>query len=104
MAQANDLADRFAIQRVYHSVSDLLDAESPDVGHGGTPPHTHAELAVTALERGIHVLVEKPMALLPSEVESMMAAASRGGALLTVDHNRLFDPVMLEARRLVDYA
>jgi predicted dehydrogenase len=102
MAQANDLADRFAIQRVYHSVSDLLDAESPDVVHVVTPPHTHAELAVTALERGVHVLVEKPMALLPSEVESMMAAASRGGALLTVDHNRLFDPVMLEARRLMD--
>jgi predicted dehydrogenase len=102
MAQANDLADRFAIQRVYRSVPDLLDAESPDIVHIVTPPHTHAELAITALERGVHVLVEKPMALAPDEVDAMSAAAKRGGAMLTVDHNRLFDPVMLEARRLVD--
>jgi predicted dehydrogenase len=99
--RANDIADRFALRNIYRSVGDMIAAERPDVVHVLTPPHTHAEVAVAALERGVHVLVEKPMANTSAEVEWMLDAAHRGGALLTVDHNRLFDPVMLEARRLV---
>jgi predicted dehydrogenase len=99
---SNDLADRFQIARIHRSVEDLIEVEQPDVVHVLTPPHTHAAIAVAALERGVHALVEKPMALDPAEVDRMEAAAEAGGALLTVDHNRLFDPVMLEARRLVD--
>lgn len=99
---SNDLADRFAIQRIHRTVEDLIEVERPDVIHVLTPPHTHAQVAIAALERGVHVLVEKPMALGPDEVDRMAAAAKAGGVMLTVDHNRLFDPVMLEARRLVD--
>lgn len=101
LVRANELADRFAIRNVYRSVEDLIDAERPDVVHVLTPPHTHAEVAIAALERGVHVLVEKPLANTVEEVEAMTRAAQRAGAVLTVDHNRLFDPVMLEARRLV---
>lgn len=99
--RANDIADRFALRSIYRSVADLIERERPDVVHVLTPPHTHAEVTVAALERGVHVLVEKPMANTSAEAERMLNAAHRGGALLTVDHNRLFDPVMLEARRLV---
>ena len=99
--RANDIADRFAVQNIYRAVVDMIDSERPEVVHVLTPPHTHAEVAVAALERGVHVLVEKPMANTSAEVERMLTAAQRGGALLTVDHNRLFDPVMLEVRRLV---
>jgi len=101
LVRANELADRFAIRNIYRSVEELIDAEHPEVVHVLTPPHTHAAVAVAALERGVHVLVEKPMANTLAEVEAMTRAAQRGGAMLTVDHNRLFDPVMLEARRLV---
>ncbi|RMD83188.1 MAG: gfo/Idh/MocA family oxidoreductase [Candidatus Dadabacteria bacterium] len=102
VVQANDLADRYGIQRAYCSVSDLVEAEHPDVIHVLTPPHTHAEVAIPALERGIHVLVEKPMAVDPAEARAMRNAAVRGGALLCVDHNRLFDPVVLRARQMVE--
>jgi predicted dehydrogenase len=102
LVQANDLADRFAVQRVYRTARELLDAEKPEVVHVLTPPHTHAAVAVEALERGIHVLVEKPMATDSAEAEVMVRAAQSSGAMLTVDHNRLFDPAMLEARRLAD--
>jgi predicted dehydrogenase len=103
VVRANALADRFAVQRIYRSLTDLLDVEKPDVVHVLTPPHTHATVACEALERGVHVLVEKPMAVAPAEVDRMVEAAGKGKALLVVDHNRLFDPVMLEARRLLDH-
>ncbi|RMD86069.1 MAG: gfo/Idh/MocA family oxidoreductase [Candidatus Dadabacteria bacterium] len=99
---ANELADRFAIQRVYSSITDLIDVEKPDVVHVLTPPHTHASVAIEALERGVHTLVEKPMTLNSGEARAMKAAAARGRALLCVDHNRLFDPVVLQARGLVE--
>ncbi|HYC54787.1 MAG TPA: Gfo/Idh/MocA family oxidoreductase [Candidatus Binatia bacterium] len=98
--QSSDLADRFGIQRVYRGVDEMLSVERLDVVHVLTPPHTHARVAVAALERGVHTLVEKPLCLDPAEVETMTAAAERGGAMLTADHNRLFDPPMLAARKL----
>ncbi|HYC01375.1 MAG TPA: Gfo/Idh/MocA family oxidoreductase [Candidatus Limnocylindrales bacterium] len=98
--QSSELADRYGIQRVYRGVEEMLAAEQLDVVHVLTPPHTHARVAIAALERGVHALVEKPLALDPREVEAMKAAAERGGAMLTADHNRLFDPPMLAARRL----
>jgi predicted dehydrogenase len=85
----------------YADVDELLAAAQPDVVHVLTPPATHASLAIQVLEAGVHVLVEKPMALTTVEADAMVAAASRAGRYLTVDHNRWFDPVMLEARALL---
>jgi predicted dehydrogenase len=97
-----ELADQFAIQRTYQDPIELFDIEKPDVVHVLTPPHTHADVAIAALERGIHTLVEKPLALDPADARRMQDAALASGAVLTVDHNRLFDPPMLVARQLVD--
>ena len=73
-----------------------------DAVHVLTPPTTHADTAILALEQGVHVLVEKPMATSAAAARRMEAAAQAAGRLLCVDHNRLFDPVILEARALVD--
>ncbi len=101
-ARANDLADRLGVSRVYLSLEDLLEVEKPDVVHVLTPPHTHAAVARTAIDRGVHTLIEKPMTLDPDEAAELARAAEERQVLLTVDHNRLFDPVMLKARHLAD--
>jgi predicted dehydrogenase len=85
----------------YADIDELLAAAQPDVVHVLTPPATHATLAIQLLEAGVHVLVEKPMALTVVDADAMVAAALRAGKYLTVDHNRWFDPVMLEARALL---
>jgi len=85
----------------YADVDELLAAAQPDVVHVLTPPATHAALAIQLLETGVHVLVEKPMALTTADADAMVAAARRAGKHLTVDHNRWFDPVMLEVRALL---
>jgi len=86
----------------YADADELLSAARPDVVHVVTPPATHATLAVQLLEAGLHVLVEKPMALTTAEADMMVAAARRTNRYLTVDHNRWFDPVMRRARALLD--
>jgi predicted dehydrogenase len=86
----------------YVDVDELLSAARPDVVHVLTPPATHASLAVQLLAAGLHVLVEKPMALTTAEADEMMLAARRANRHLTVDHNRWFDPVVEQARQLLD--
>ncbi len=100
IAAAGELADRHGIQRVYRSVADMLECERLDAVHVLTPPHAHARVAIAALERGVPALIEKPLALTAADVDAMAAAARRGSTFFTADHNRLFDPPMLEARRL----
>jgi predicted dehydrogenase len=55
-----------------------------------TPTTTHAEIAITALEAGKNVLVEKPMALSSRECEAMKAAADKSGKSLCVYHGLCF--------------
>jgi predicted dehydrogenase len=86
----------------YIDIDELLSAAEPHVVHLLTPPATHAGLAIQLLEAGLHVLVEKPMALKVEEADAMVAAAGRSGKYLTVDHNRWFDPVMQQARALLE--
>jgi predicted dehydrogenase len=49
-----------------------------------TPPSTHAALSVAALDAGVNVLVEKPMAPSLEECDAMLAAQERSGKLLSV--------------------
>jgi predicted dehydrogenase len=56
------------------------------------PTHLHKPLAVEALRRGKHVLVEKPMALDPNECAGMIAAAKSAGRVLMVAQVLRFFP------------
>jgi predicted dehydrogenase len=94
------LAAAFGISRRYHDATELLDRERPEVVHIITPPRTHRDLAVEAIEAGCHVLVEKPMAMDAAEADEMIAASRRRGCALGVSHTQLFDPAVLKAREL----
>jgi len=52
------------------------------------PTFLHAPIAIAALERGLHVLCEKPIARTPEEAAAMVAAAQRAGRVLDVAFNR----------------
>jgi predicted dehydrogenase len=66
-----------------------------------TPNAFHAEMAMAALRRGIHVLVEKPMAVSLAEAQAMMAAAQDSRALLMVGHSRRYFPSYRQAFALL---
>ena len=67
------------------------------------PTTTHLPLALAAIERGIAVLVEKPLAATPSEADAIVAAASVPGAPpVQVGHIERFNPAVLELGRLLD--
>ncbi|PWJ52607.1 Predicted dehydrogenase [Quadrisphaera granulorum] len=59
-----------------------------------TGPATHADLARRALERGRHVLVEKPLALRPTDAESLTSLAAAADLVLMVGHTFAFNPAV----------
>lgn len=63
-----------------------------------TPTETHSEIACAFLERGVHVLVEKPFAKTLEEADAMIAAAQKSGAKLMVGHLERFNPAMVALR------
>jgi UDP-N-acetylglucosamine 3-dehydrogenase len=58
------------------------------------PTHLHRELAIACIERGVHVLVEKPIASSVEEGRAIIAAARRAGVALMVGHVERFNPTV----------
>ena len=67
-----------------------------------TPTSTHASLSIAALEAGIHVLVEKPMAPSLEECDAMLAAQQRSGRLLSVVAQNRFRDDLATLKAVVD--
>ena len=66
------------------------------------PTTAHVPLALAAIERGIAVLIEKPLAATVDEGMAVVAAARRHGVPVQVGHVERFNPAVLELGRLID--
>ncbi len=84
------LALAYPAVQTFADAEDLLALQALDAVVVATPLMSHFPLARTALERGKHVLVEKPMAASVAEAEELTAIARRNGLTLMVDHTFLF--------------
>jgi predicted dehydrogenase len=58
------------------------------------PTHCHHDLAIACIRRGVHVLVEKPIASSTEEGHSIIAAARRAGVTLMIGHVERFNPAV----------
>jgi predicted dehydrogenase len=67
-----------------------------------TPHLLHGEVAVAALENGLHVLSEKPIAAEVGEADRMVATARKRGLTLAVVFQRRWDPLYRRAAELVE--
>jgi len=98
IAAARELAPDVA---AFASAEEMLDSGLVDVVVVSTPPNTHHYWAMEALRRGIHVVLEKPMALTAQECDEAMALAREKGLTLIVFQNRRFDADFVTIRRLI---
>lgn len=65
----------------------------------GTP--LHRPMTVAALEAGMHVFVEKPVAGSMADVQAMQAAADQAGRRVAVGYQQMYDPTTLELKRAI---
>jgi len=87
-----EAAERAPGGAVYPSLEEALAAEELEAVVVATPPDAHREVAVAALENGLHVLCEKPVAQDLRDADAMIRAAEASAGRLVVGHIRRFDP------------
>ncbi|HUG37325.1 MAG TPA: Gfo/Idh/MocA family oxidoreductase [Candidatus Limnocylindrales bacterium] len=81
---------RFGLTRLYPDAAALLRAEPVDLVVVGTPPETHRDLCLSAIEHGAHVLCEKPLCGTAADAARVIAAAEAKGRLLAVNNQYRF--------------
>lgn len=86
----------------HQDYDDLLARGDLDAVEVCTPNHLHAGPTIAALQAGLHVLCQKPMAATLAEAQAMIAAAQANDRLLGVLYMNRFAPLPLNLKRIVD--
>src|SRR5215204_3354239 len=92
---AQFVQQRYRAQSYFVDYREMLTAVRPDVVHVLTPPHTHKSLVADCLEKGAHVICEKPMTATAAETIGLLDQAKRQGKTLIETRNLLFNDGVL---------
>jgi predicted dehydrogenase len=109
--RARTVAENLGVS-CYVDMGEMIAHQRPDALSIVVPTSLHYAIAKEALERGIHVLIEKPVTTRPSEAEELLKLADRNNLVLQVGHIERFnsavrhisqtirDPFYLESTRI----
>jgi predicted dehydrogenase len=88
--------------RTYSSYEEMLGEEDLDLVDICTPPKYHAPAAIAALEAGVHVMCEKPMARTWLECLDVVEAVEKSGRFYQHNENWIYDPLWYTAKKAID--
>ena len=83
----------------YDDFTKMLEECQPDLVSIALPTVLHSEVGKDLIHRGIHLLVEKPIAASVEEGEELVKLAQQQGVILAVGHIERFNPAVIELRR-----
>ncbi|AMR06221.1 dehydrogenase (plasmid) [Bacillus thuringiensis] len=98
--RAKEIANNYGVN-MYTDYNELINCEELDAVSVCTPNHLHASISIAALQAGIHVLCEKPMATSKADAEMMIGAAEKSGKKLMIGHNQRFVASHQKAKQLI---
>jgi predicted dehydrogenase len=100
-ARAREVAAQFGVPRHCADAGEIF--AMPDVDAVGvcTDPGSHADLAISAMRAGKHVLVEKPLALTTADCARMIDAAEASAVVAMTGHHMRFHRLIQEARERI---
>jgi predicted dehydrogenase len=93
---------RYPFVNVTERAEEAIDDPSVEAVVIATPVSTHYELARRALERGKHVLVEKPMTRSVAQGEALLELADKKGLVLMVDHTFIYTGAVRKIKEMID--
>jgi predicted dehydrogenase len=88
--------------RLYGDLAKLLTEEHPEGVTIAVPTRRHADAALACIDRGVPLLVEKPLAAAVEEAEELQSAAAAAGVPLMVGYVERFNPAVQELKRRID--
>jgi len=86
----------------YRSYKELFDHERLDAVTVAVPTRFHLEVGLAAIEHGLDVLMEKPIATDLDEAQQLIAAAKKHGTVLAIGHIERFNPGVRELKKRLD--
>jgi len=90
LPKARALADRFQVRDTFADIEELLEYEQLDAIAICTPNHLHEPHVLAALSAGVHVLVERPLALNLAGAQRLLRQAEKRDKLLAVGMNHRY--------------
>ncbi|MEM9294645.1 MAG: Gfo/Idh/MocA family oxidoreductase [Planctomycetota bacterium] len=103
LAQAPELTPVAPDAQAYSSGASLIESGQCDAVLIATPHHDHPRLAAAALEAGLHVLVEKPIAVSVAEADALLEARSRfPDPVFAAMFNQRTHPIWRTVKSLID--
>jgi predicted dehydrogenase len=100
-ARAKDYAERHNVKKWYATVDELIHDPEVTAVYVATPPGSHEEISIKALQAGKPVYVEKPMAINAVAAQRITDAAKQSGIKLCVAHYRRQQPLFLKIKELI---
>ncbi|PQJ72632.1 hypothetical protein BTO14_04900 [Polaribacter butkevichii] len=100
--KVKDFAQRHHVSNWTTNALDIINSKNINAVYIATPPSTHLEYALKALEAGKNVYLEKPMVLNYDEANTLLEATKKGNNKLTVAHYRRCLPVFIAVKELLE--
>ena len=100
-AKAKDYAQRHDVPKWYDDANSLINDTDVSAIYIATPPSSHEQYTLAALNAGKHVYVEKPMAINAAAARTMMNAAQEKNIKLVVAHYRREQPLFKKIKQLL---
>ncbi|UEG52385.1 Gfo/Idh/MocA family oxidoreductase [Mucilaginibacter daejeonensis] len=100
--KAADYASRHNVGKWYNNADEVFNDPEINAIYIATPPSSHLEYTLAALQKGMAVYVEKPVAMNAAEAQHMAEAARTYGGKLVVAHYRRRLPMFLKVKELLD--
>jgi scyllo-inositol 2-dehydrogenase (NADP+) len=88
--------------RAYSTWEEMVEHEELDLVVNASPSHQHFPISLELLNRGFHVLCEKPLAKTAKEVDQLIEASERTGNILAVFQQSRYQPAFVQIRKIID--
>lgn len=102
LERAQEVAEQFGIPHAYDDLEKMLDEVEVDIVDVCLPNYLHHWGSMAALKRGIHVIIEKPLAMNLEEADEMIAMAKEKNVKLMYAEELCFAPKYERVRALVE--
>ncbi len=98
VAEEREKAQRAYDVHTYDDYEKMLIMEKPDVVSICAPNYIHAQLACASMDAGAHVLLEKPIGIIPQEVDAVIRKSKETGKKVMVGHSLRFSDAYSKGR------
>ncbi len=99
--KGRDALQKYGIPKLYMGAAEMLEKEKPDVVDIITPPASHVALCRLAVEKGVHIICQKPLAPTFEEAKEIVELAEKASIRFMVHENWRFQPWYREIKKML---